>query len=188
MKSALVLVDIQKDFCPGGALAVSDGDRVIGPANRLIEHFQTNDWAIFLTRDWHTADHCSFKENGGIWPPHCIAETEGAAFHSDLCIPPDAAIMSKAVTRDNDAYSGFEGTDLKDRLAQQGVTDLVIVGLATDYCVKNTVLDALKNGFAVTIIKEGIQAVNINEDDGAEAVDEMKLAGAGFVSLADYLK
>lgn len=180
---ALILVDIQKDFCPGGALAVNEGDAVVAPANRLMEKFGNEGLPVFLTRDWHPVNHSSFKENGGIWPPHCVANTDGAAFHDDLRVSEHAVIISKAAEVENDSYSGFEGTDLGERLRSLKVRDTIILGLATDYCVKNTVLDALKEGFSVTVIEEGIRAVNVETDDGKKAIDEMKKAGAEFISI-----
>lgn len=180
---ALILVDIQKDFCPGGALAVSDGDMVVEPANILMKKFESAGLPVFVTRDWHTPDHSSFSENGGTWPVHCVAETDGAAFHDDLKVSSHAVIISKAMEKDTDAYSGFEGTDLADRLRSLKVTETVILGLATDYCVKNTVLDALKEKFSVSVVTEGIRAVEVNPGDGKAAIDEMKAAGARFVSV-----
>lgn len=177
---ALILVDIQKDFCPGGALAVTGGDEVIEPANRLMEEFEKNGLPIFLTRDWHPANHSSFKENGGIWPPHCIADTDGAAFHDSLKVSRHAIIISKATAVENDAYSGFQDTNLEERLRSLKVTEVIILGLATDYCVKNTVLDALSKGFSVSVVNEGIRAVDVESGDGDRAVDEMKTAGAFF--------
>lgn len=187
MKTALVLVDIQNDFCPGGALPVTDGDKVVGPANELLRYFAEKGLPIFLTRDWHPANHSSFNDFGGPWPTHCVAETKGAAFHPGLKVLENAVIISKAVSSDKDAYSGFEGTNLNDLLKQQEVTDLVIIGLATDYCVKSTVLDVLKNGFLVTVIEEGILAVNVNENDGKLAVEEMKQHGARFATLSEVI-
>ncbi len=180
---ALILVDIQKDFCPGGALAVTEGDAVVTPANSLMGKFETAGLPVFLTRDWHPVNHSSFKENGGIWPTHCVAETEGAAFHDDLKITEHAVIISKATEADTDAYSGFQGTGLAERLRSLKITDTIILGLATDYCVRNTVLDALKEGFSVTVINEGIRAVDVEAGDGEKAIAEMKKAGAKFVSI-----
>jgi len=178
---ALILVDIQKDFCPGGTLAVTEGDQVVKPANRLMEDFEKNGLPVFLTRDWHPANHSSFKENGGFWPSHCIADTDGAAFHNGLKISKHAVIISKATDIDSDAYSGFQGTDLKERLRSLKITELIILGLATDYCVKNTVMDALSNGFSVSVVNEGIRAVDVKIGDGDRAIEEMKAAGAFFL-------
>ena len=187
MKKALLHVDIQNDFCPGGSLAVIEGDMVVQPANELTRRFESMGLPVFFTRDWHPVNHSSFKDNGGDWPPHCVADTQGAAFHTDLYRPDSAVIISKATEAGSDAYSGFEGTDLADRLKALGVTGIVVTGLATDYCVKNTVLDGLKHGFSVEVVQEAIRAVNVNPGDGEKAIEEMKHAGALFVSAAEAL-
>lgn len=187
MKSALLIVDIQNDFCPKGALPVKDGDKVVAPANALIRHFQKRDQPVFLTRDWHPADHCSFREFGGPWPAHCVAGTQGAAFHSSLEVPENAVIISKAAEPDKEAYSSFEGTDLASRLKQAGVEHVILAGLTTDYCVRNTALDALKNGFSVTVVSDGIRAVNVQPEDGKKAIAEMKARGVAFMSLAEIV-
>lgn len=188
MKKALIVVDLQKDFCQGGALEVSEGDQVVAPINQLIDYFLDNNLPIFLTRDWHPSNHLSFKEFGGIWPPHCIAGTEGANFHDQLKIPQEAIVVSTATEADKEAYSGFEGTHLIKILKAEKVTELVVVGLATDYCVKETVLDGLKGDFNVTVVNEGIRAVNVKPRDGQDAVREMKRKGAKFVSLAQVVQ
>lgn len=188
MKKALIVVDLQKDFCQGGALEVSEGDQVVAPINQLIDYFLENNLPIFLTRDWHPSNHLSFKEFGGIWPPHCIAGTEGANFHDQLKIPQEAIVVSTATEPDKEAYSGFEGTHLIKILKAEKVTELVVVGLATDYCVKETVLDGLKGDFNVTVVNEGIRAVNVKPRDGQDAVREMKRKGAKFVSLAQVVQ
>jgi nicotinamidase/pyrazinamidase len=187
MKPALVLVDIQNDFCPGGALAVPEGDEVIGPANELIHDFMIRKSPIVLTRDWHPANHLSFQEEGGAWPAHCVAGTPGAEFHPRLKVPRSARIISKAMTADREAYSGFEGTDLADLLKEHEIDTVIVAGLATDYCVKNTVLDALAHGFQVRVVREGIRAVNVKPADEKKALDEMVSAGAQMVSLREAL-
>jgi len=187
MKKALVLVDIQNDFCPGGALPVAEGDMVVDPSNRLIEHCISRGMPVYFTRDWHPADHCSFREQGGEWPSHCVAGTPGAAFHPRLTVPASAVIVSKAERRDAEAYSGFAGTGLAGELRKQGVDSLVVAGLATDYCVKNTVLDALREGFAVMVVREAIRAVDVNPGDGERAIDEMRAAGAVMAGLNEAL-
>lgn len=174
---ALIVVDVQNDFCPGGALAVTDGDKVIDPINELSKQFEADGLPIIFTRDWHPANHLSFKENGGIWPPHCIAGTPGAAFHPNLYFPSVAFLVSKATEPDMEAYSGFQGTGLASWLRQIDVDELVIAGLATDYCVKNTVIDAIKLGFKVTLALNAIKAVNVNPTDGETAINEMKSLG-----------
>jgi nicotinamidase/pyrazinamidase len=185
MTKALILVDIQKDFCPGGALAVAEGSQVVSPSNELIRLFERKSWPIFMTRDWHPEDHCSFRENGGLWPAHCIEGTDGARFHEGIILTPFAVIISKAAEKNREAYSGFQGTDLEDRLRSLKVQDLIVTGLATDYCVKSTVLDALRLGFNVTVIEEAVRAVDLQPGDGQRAIDEMRRAGAAVVSLQD---
>ena len=179
---ALIIVDVQSDFLPGGALAVPQGDEVVPVLNRYIAAFAARGLPVYATRDWHPTGHCSFRPQGGIWPPHCIAESEGARFATNLAIPGDAVIMSKATTADKDAYSGFEGTDLGKRLREAGVRRVFIGGLATDYCVLQTVKDALSEGFAVILLRDAIRAVNLKPDDGAEAEREMQRLGAEPVS------
>jgi nicotinamidase-related amidase len=149
----------------------------------MIELFSRKALPIFATRDWHPEDHCSFKAQGGPWPPHCIRETEGAAFHPDVHLPEGAAIVSKAERSDKDAYSGFEDTGLAQRLREMGVSQVVIGGLATDVCVKNTVLDALAAGFEVTVVREAISGVEAEPGDSEQAVAEMKNKGACFVAI-----
>ena len=175
---ALIAVDVQNDFLPGGSLAVPKGDEVVPPLNRYLAAFHAAGLPIFATRDWHPANHCSFKAQGGPWPPHCVAETDGARFSADLELPAGTTIISKATTPAKDAYSGFEGTDLEARLRAQGVRRLFIGGLATDYCVLNTVRDARKNGFEVYLLTDAIRAVNVKPDDGRRAEDEMRRLGA----------
>lgn len=178
---ALIVVDVQNDFCPGGALAVTDGDKVVDPINELSKQFESDGLPIIFTRDWHPANHLSFKENGGIWPPHCIAGTPGAAFHPNLYFPSVAFLVSKATDPDVEAYSGFQGTGLASWLRQIDVDELVVTGLATDYCVKNTVIDAVKLGFKVTVALNAIKAVNVNPTDGEAAINEMRSLGVQIV-------
>ena len=174
---ALIVVDMQNDFCPGGALAVTDGDRIIPDINRLVIDFEKSSCPVFFTRDWHPENHCSFSENGGIWPVHCVAETEGAAFCSELYIPETAVIISKADHPASDAYSGFQGTDLASLLKSKGVTEVTVCGLATDYCVKATALDAVNEGFSVSVAGNAVKAVNVNPGDDEKAFAEMKASG-----------
>ena len=175
---ALVLVDVQNDFLPGGSLPVSDGDEILEPLNELIERFETAWLPIVATRDWHPANHVSFAERGGPWPPHCVQGTEGAQFHEDLRLPSETIVISKADTPDKDAYSGFEGTDLHERLQALGVKRLFVGGLATDYCVLNTVLDASKLGYDVVVLHDTVRAVNVEPHHGDEAMGAMADAGA----------
>ncbi len=182
---ALVVVDVQNDFLPGGALPVPDGDAVIAPLNAWIARFTARRLPVVATRDWHPPNHCSFREQGGPWPPHCIAGTPGAGFAAALELPDDAWIVSKATTPASEAYSGFEGTDLAERLRAAGVRRLFVGGLATDYCVLNTVKDALREGFTVFLLTDAIRAVNVHPGDGDKAIAEMTDAGAVPVTFAD---
>jgi nicotinamidase/pyrazinamidase len=175
---ALVLVDVQNDFLPGGSLAVPGGDGVIPPLNGWIARFRAARLPIIATRDWHPPDHCSFQSQGGPWPAHCVADSEGAAFAPGLALPSDARVISKANRREADAYSGFAGTDLDDRLRRAGVNRLFVGGLATDYCVLNTVKDALGLGYRVQLLTDAIRAVDARPGDGARAMAEMLAAGA----------
>lgn len=175
---ALIAVDVQNDFLPGGSLAVPQGDAVVPALNRYLAAFAARALPVFATRDWHPAGHCSFLARGGIWPPHCVAATPGAAFASALALPPTAVIISKADTPDADSYSGFGGTDLAARLRAARALRLFIGGLATDYCVLNTVKDALAEGFEVLLLADAIRAVEVKPGDGARAQFEMLQLGA----------
>jgi nicotinamidase/pyrazinamidase len=189
LDSALVLVDIQNDFCPGGALAVAEGDETVGVANSLMPHFPL----IISTQDWHPINHVSFKERGGPWPPHCVQGTQGAALHPALNRTRIAHYFFKASSVDNDAYSEFEGTDDKGRsldevLRSYDVTRLYIVGLATDYCVRATVLDGVSRGYQVYVCTDGVRAVNVDARDGEKALEEMSSAGVHLVTSAEILQ
>jgi len=179
-RRALVVVDVQNDFCPGGSLAVERGDEVVAPLNRLIEEFLERGEPVYKSRDWHPAKTKHFAAYGGTWPVHCVQNTRGAEFHPDLLDDPRIRVVSKG-TGDEDQYSAFDGTSLADELRAQGVTEVWVGGLATDYCVKNTVLDALGEGFKVRALTEAMRAVNLRPGDDARAVEEMRRAGAEIV-------
>lgn len=174
--TALVLVDIQNDFLPGGSLAVPDGAAVIEPANRYIRRFRERGLPVVATRDWHPSDHCSFTSRGGPWPPHCVAGSAGAEFAAALELPADALIVSKATGAERDAYSGFDGTDLAQRLRELGVRRIVVAGLATDYCVAATARDALAQGFGVLLATDAMRG--IDAQGSARALAELCAAGA----------
>jgi nicotinamidase/pyrazinamidase len=178
---ALLLVDIQNDFLPGGSLAVPDGDAVLEPANRLIALYRDDGLPVYASRDWHPPEHSSFRAQGGPWPPHCVAHTHGAAFADALALPEDAVIVSKATTRGEDAYSAFRDTSLAERLRAHGVDRLAVCGLATDYCVLNSVNDALALGFRVLLVVDAIRAVDLHAGDGERAIARMVQAGAVLV-------
>ena len=175
---ALIVVDVQNDFLPGGALAVPQRDEVIPVLNRYLAQFESEGLPVFATRDWHPSNHCSFNTQGGPWPVHCVKDTPGAAFPAALKLPASAHVISKGTTPEPEAYSGFEGTDLRERLRSSGVEHLFIGGLATDYCVLNTVRDAVRLGFQVSLLEEAIRAVNVKPQDGLKAVAEMHRLGA----------
>ncbi len=177
-RDALIVVDVQNDFLPGGALGVGEGDAVIEPLNAAIGAFVAAGRPIYATRDWHPSDHCSFEAQGGPWPPHCVAGTPGAELASALHLPDTAAVVSKATTPGADAYSGFQGTDLESRLAARGVERVFVGGLATDYCVLGTVLDARAAGVEVVVLETAVRAVNVDPGDGRKALERMRAAGA----------
>jgi nicotinamidase/pyrazinamidase len=183
---ALIVVDVQNDFCPGGALPVPDGDQVIPALNDYLKIFKKANASIFATRDWHPSNHISFKAQGGPWSPHCVQDTEGAKFHPKLKLPSEATIISKAVDPREEAYSGFEDTELADKLKNQGVKRVFVGGLATDYCVKNTVLDARELGFEVVLLLDAIRGINAKPDDAARAIAKMVESGADQGTLTGF--
>ncbi|MBS7655868.1 nicotinamidase [Candidatus Bathyarchaeota archaeon] len=184
-ESALIIVDVQNDFLPEGALPVPKGDEVIPVLNKYINLFNKVGASIFATRDWHPLNHASFNTQGGIWPPHCIQNTKGAEFPSSLKLPENAIVISKATNPNAEAYSGFEGTDLAIKLKKLGVKKVFIGGLATDYCVKNTVLDALKEGFKTFLLEDASRGVNLKPEDSKNAIKEMVIKGALKIKIFD---
>jgi nicotinamidase/pyrazinamidase len=174
---ALIVVDVQNDFCPGGALAVPDGDAVVEPINRLASESSF----VVATRDWHPADHGSFAEQGGSWPAHCVAGTPGAELHSGIDTSLVGAVIDKGQARDREGYSAFEGTELERLLHRRGVDSLDVTGLALDYCVKATALDARRAGFDVTVHRGATRAVEVQPGDGERAVSELRAAGVEVV-------
>lgn len=175
---ALIIVDVQHDFLPGGNLSVPEGDRIIPVLNDYIELFAAHDLPVVATRDWHPPDHCSFQAQGGPWPVHCVRESRGAAFPEDLALPAGALIVSKGTQPERDAYSGFQETDLDERLRAKGIERLFIGGLATDYCVQATVLDARALGYTVFVLEDAVRAVDVHPGDGVRALEKMVAAGA----------
>lgn len=173
---ALVIVDVQRDFLPGGALGVPDGDAVVPILAALARNFAAQGLPVVASRDWHPADHCSFEEQGGPWPPHCIADSPGATLDPGLGLPNDVMIVDKAVTADKDAYSAFDGTSLAAWLRERGVERLFVGGLATEYCVLNTAADGLRNGFGVLLVEDAIRA--IDDADGQRAIESLRDQGA----------
>lgn len=180
-KQALIVVDVQNDFCPGGTLAVPHGDEVVEPLNKQIDQFLQRGAPVYKSRDWHPATTKHFAIYGGTWPVHCVQDTEGAEFHPALREDPRITVISKGLG-DTDCYSAFDETDLASQLHEQGVEEVVVGGLATDYCVKNTVLDAVKHGFKVKALENAMRAVELQPGDGERAIEEMRAAGAEIVS------
>lgn len=182
---ALIVVDVQRDFLPEGSLPVRDGDLVVPVLNRYIALALAKGIPVLASRDWHPRAHCSFKISGGPWPEHCVADTPGAEFAPGLDLPATTTIISKATRPDADAYSAFGGTDLAQRLRRLEISRVLIGGLATDYCVLNTVRDALAEGFTVLVLRDAIRAVNVDPGDGERAEREMATAGASFIRFED---
>jgi len=184
---AIIIVDMQKDFCPGGALPVPEGDQVIPVLNDYIKIFKKAKTRVFATRDWHPPNHISFKAQGGPWPPHCVQNTEGAKFHPDLKLPSGTTIVSKAMNPLKENYSGFEGAKLANTLRKQNVVRVFVGGLATEYCVKNTVLDALKLNFEAVLLSDAVSGINAKPNDAMKAVNEMIKSGAEQATLSSFL-
>lgn len=186
-QTALIVVDVQNDFCPGGALAVKEGDQVIPAFNRVIPIFEKARSPIYACRDWHPKNHKSFKTQGGPWPPHCVQETRGAEFHPDLKLPAGAVVISKAWRSEDESYSEFEGTNLELYLKRQGIRRLIVGGLATDYCVKATVLDARHLGFETYLLTDAVRGIDVQPGDSEKAMEEMKKAGAVLLASNEIL-
>ena len=182
---ALLVVDLQHDFLPGGALGVGGGAAVIEPINRCIGLFASRGLPVFASRDWHPADHCSFQAQGGPWPIHCVAGSHGAAFTEALRLPPGTTVVSKATQRDREAYSALDGTGLHERLLALRVHRLFVTGLATDYCVRATAADALALGLQVVVLRDTVAAVDVQPGDGERALAEIRAAGGRVVDSAE---
>jgi len=187
-KKALLIVDVQNDFCPGGALGVPQGDKIIPVINKYIKIFSRKKLSIFATRDWHPPRTQHFKDFGGIWPVHCIQNTRGAAFHPKLKLPKDAILLYKGTDPLKDSYSAFQaqelnGTGFAHLLKLLKVNELYICGLATDYCVKSSVIDGLKHGFKVRLLLDAVKGVDLKAGDSQKAIKEMTHKGAKTLTL-----
>ncbi len=187
-RSVLLIVDVQRDFCPGGALPVEAGDEIVPALNRYIAIFRDLNLPIVASRDWHPPDSSHFKEHGGKWPAHCVKDTPGAGFHPDLKLPRSALVVSKGIYVEEEGYSAFDGYDttgqrLAEFLGRFSVDAIYVAGLATDYCVKATVLEALKREYNVFLLEDAVKGVDMNKGDSAKAIDEMVRAGARLVKM-----
>jgi nicotinamidase/pyrazinamidase len=183
---ALIIVDVQRDFCLGGALPVPAGDQVVPVLNDYIKLFTAANASIFATRDWHPSNHVSFEAYGGPWPPHCIQHSEGAKFHPGLKLPEDTSVISKAMDSSKESYSAFDDTALAAELKKAGAARVFVGGLATDYCVKNTILDAIKLGFETVLLLDASRGINVKPGDVEKAIGEMLANGAEKATLADF--
>ncbi len=172
---ALFIVDVQNDFCPGGALAVPGGDAVVPVLNRWIERARAENVPVYASRDWHPKGHASFESEDGPWPPHCVQDTDGAAFHPELALPEDAHVLNKGTKLESDEYSAFQAGPLAEELRSAGIKRLWIGGLAQDVCVRQTALDARKAGFDVELIEAATRP--IDEEGGRRTVEELRDAG-----------
>ena len=187
---ALIIVDVQNDFCAGGALAVQAGDEVVPVLNEYINKFAAAGLPIFAMRDWHPEKTRHFNTDGGPWPPHCVRGSAGADFHPELRLTKNTVVVSKGTAADDDSYSGFDavntdGVRLNELLRQSGVERIFVGGLATDYCVKHTVIDGLKNGFKVVLLTDAIRGVNLQPQDSADAIKAMLQSGASTMNLTE---
>lgn len=193
LRQALIIVDMQNDFCPKGALPVPEGDKIVAVLNKYIRFCQNKKFPVFATRDWHLPKTQHFKKFGGLWPRHCVQKTKGAQFYPRLKLPQNAIIVSKGMDPNREGYSAFDavneqGVSLFDLLKILRVQRLLIGGLAADYCVKFTVLDAMKNGFRVGLLIDAIKGVNIKPDDSKKAIINVIKKGAKKVTINSLLK
>lgn len=184
-RSVLLLVHLQNDFCRNGAVPVAEADHVIPVANAWIRFFAGRGYGVVATRDWHPPNHCSFQEQGGSWPRHCVQGSLGAQLHPDLRLPPGTLIVSCATNPNKEADSGFDGTSLQDRLEDVEADTVYVMGFATDSCVKWTVLDARRLGFRVVVVQDGVRGFNVQPGDTQRAVHAMQAAGATLARSAD---
>ena len=184
---ALIVVDVQNDFCPGGSLGVTGGDSVARKMGATARTFAERGGKVFATQDWHPAGHLSFAAQGGQWPDHCVQDSHGAAFHAELGLPEGTRIIKKGASPDKDAYSGFIDSDLDAQLKAGGINRVYVGGLATDYCVVNTVVDALANGYETYVLADAVAAVNVEPGDGDRALHLMELNGAVLTTTEEAL-
>lgn len=179
---ALLIIDLQNDFLPGGALGIPSADKILEPINDYTQFFEHAQASVILTRDWHPAYHCSFSAQGGPWPDHCVENTYGAQISSAYKWPTQAWLVSKAMQQDKDAYSAFDETELAIQLRHCGIKRLFVCGLATDYCVLHSMLDALEENFECYLLGDAIDAVNLHHGDAQKAIEQMQTNGATLIT------
>ena len=184
---ALLITDVQNDFCPGGALGVATGDVVAATLNRVAKAFADKGSVVFTTQDWHPALHSTFKEQGGQWPAHCVQGTAGAEFHPALKLPKGTHSIKKGASPDKDAYSGFVDSDLEQQLKKANISRIFVGGIPTDYCVLNTVIDALDLGFETYLLADAVAAIDIEPRDGLRALHLMEGSGATLVTTDEII-
>lgn len=183
MAKALLIIDFQNDFTPGGALAVAGGDEIAEPVKRLAREFEH----VLATRDWHPPDHASFETEGGPWPVHCVQGTHGAEFHPAMSEIDLDTVVDVGVGREDEGYSGFEKSKLEELLRERGVDEVAVVGLATDYCVRASAIDSARRGFETTVVTDAIRSVEVEPGDGERALEEMSAAGAKLATSDELL-
>ena len=183
MSEALLIIDFQNDFTSGGALEVPEGDEIAEPVKRLADRFEI----VMATRDWHPPDHASFVTQGGPWPVHCVRGTPGAEFHPAMDQVALDEVVDVGREREDEGYSGFEKSELANLLRERGVDRVFVTGLATDYCVRASAIDACREGFDTTVVGDAIRAVNVNPDDGERAIEDMKQAGANVATSEEVV-
>lgn len=189
-KSALIIVDMQNDFCPGGSLAVAGGDDIVPVINRYVEIFRERGLPVIASRDWHPRETGHFQGFGGPWPEHCVQGSFGAGFRAGLQLPPDLIVFSKGTEPDRDDYSALQGKDdsggtMVGHLKRRGISDIYVCGLATDFCVLQTALEGLRLGFSVKILVDAVRGVDLQPGDSEQALDEMKSAGAILLTIEE---
>lgn len=191
-KKALLVVDVQNDFCPGGALGVPQGDKIIPVINKYIRFFSRNKLPVIATRDWHPPRTTHFKDFGGKWPAHCIKSSPGAAFHPALKLSKDSILLYKGMDPDADSYSAFDAEDLRGAsllkiLTMMSITEIYIAGLATDYCVKSSAIDAIRHGFKVRVLVDAVKGVNLKAGDSEKAIEKIVKMGAKKLTISKLL-
>ncbi len=191
--AALIIVDMQNDFCPGGALAVAGGDGIVPVINRYIGIFRERGYPIIASRDWHPLETRHFVKFGGIWPEHCVQRTSGAVFRAGLLLPPHTLVFSKGMDPERDDYSALqatneEGKPMTEFLGEKGIRELYLCGLATDYCVRETALEGLRLAFSVTVLVDAVAGVDLLPGDSQRAMEELKITGAHFSRVDELLQ